>query len=161
MSFSATRFNPNFYCPQQWLWKGNIFTSVCQEICPGGSAPLGYTPWADIPAPWQTPWQTPPTHRRPPWRTVRILLECILVYTLNSSENLAFLSCANKSKSSVTSMSVVTYGNVFTFLLYHSVLKPVSQFFLLIDCALLHIPGTMIQGAQTIIHFLSYPRKKG
>ena len=128
----------------------------------GGCLPHWDTPPGQTSPPLgRLPGRHPPTHRRPPWRTVHILLECILVYTLNSSENLAFLSCANKSKSSVTSMSVVTYGNVFTFLLYHSVLKPVSQFFLLIDCALLHIPGTMIQGAQTIIHFLSYPRKKG
>ena len=43
------------YRSQTKLRKGNVFTSVCQEICPQGRP------------------------RRKPQRTVRILLECILV----------------------------------------------------------------------------------
>ena len=26
----------HYYHPQTKLWKGNVFTSVCQEFCPGG-----------------------------------------------------------------------------------------------------------------------------
>ena len=53
------------------LRQGNVFRSVCQEFCPhwGGCLPqcmLGYT--------------HPPTRRRLLQRTVRILLECILVF---------------------------------------------------------------------------------
>ena len=46
-------FKPIDYRPQQYLRKGNVFTSVCQEFCPQA--------------------------RRPLQPTVRILLECILV----------------------------------------------------------------------------------
>ena len=65
-----------YYRPQQWLQKGNVFTSVCQEFCPGGVSQhaLGggcTRPRADIPPP-----------RRPLQRTVRILLEYILVFTI-------------------------------------------------------------------------------
>ena len=62
------------YRLQTKLWKGNAFTSVCQEFCPqDGCLPqcmLGYTtpPWADT-----------ALGRRLLQRTVRILLECILV----------------------------------------------------------------------------------
>ena len=80
------------------LWKGNVFTPVCQSFCSQGGVSqhaLGQTPpWAETPgqtppvsqhALGQTPpcvsqhalWQTPP--RMPLHRTVRILLECILV----------------------------------------------------------------------------------
>ena len=58
------------------LRQGNFFTSVCQEFCPQGGLPqcmLGYTPREDTP-PGQTPHST-----RLLQRTVRILLECILV----------------------------------------------------------------------------------
>ena len=61
-----------FYRPQTKLRKGNVFTSVCQEFCSQGEV---YTsPWADT----LLRADTPP----PRWllqRTVRILLECILV----------------------------------------------------------------------------------
>ena len=56
----------NFYRPQQWLRKGNVFTSVCHEFCPQEmyssvhwSRPpracippciAADTPWAGIPA---------------------------------------------------------------------------------------------------------------
>ena len=122
----------NIYRPQTKLRKGNVFTSVCQELCPqvggGRCTPPGQTDihhphlgrpsrqtpsWADThsrqtsslvrhpPPPGQTlstswtdtqwadipqwadtpPWaNTPPPIRRPLQRTVRILLECILVY---------------------------------------------------------------------------------
>ena len=64
----------NFYRPQMKLWKGNVFTSVCQEFCPRGE---GVHPPAGHPSPRQTP----PPHRRLLQRTVRILLECILVWS--------------------------------------------------------------------------------
>ena len=96
-----------YYRPQ--LRKGNVFTSVCQEFCLGGVYPSMHwgrhpqgqtpTPWADttrgrhplgkIPPPnacWDThlPAQCilgyTPLPRRPLQRTVRILLECILVF---------------------------------------------------------------------------------
>ena len=38
------------YHPQTKLWKGNVFTSVCQEFCAWGGIPPGRHP----------PWQTPP-----------------------------------------------------------------------------------------------------
>ena len=57
------------------LWQGNIFRSVCQEFCPrrGGIC---------LSACWET--HTPPAWADTPsrgllLRTVRILLECILV----------------------------------------------------------------------------------
>ena len=66
--------------------KVNVFTSVCQEFCPrggGGYRLPGQTPqadtpsWADTPHPHTDP---PPPGQWPPLqRTVRILLECILV----------------------------------------------------------------------------------
>ena len=67
------------------LQQGNIFRSVCQEFCPqrGGGGVclpqcmLGYT---HTPGPGQPPGQTsPPPSRRLLLRTVRILLECIMV----------------------------------------------------------------------------------
>ena len=49
-----------YYHPQTKLWKGNVFTSVCQEFCRGGRGGLGkctshpldqYNPsWADTPS---------------------------------------------------------------------------------------------------------------
>ena len=39
--------NIDIYCPQMKLWKGNAFTSMCQEFCPqgvGGVHPLGRHP---------------------------------------------------------------------------------------------------------------------
>ena len=77
--------NCGYYRPLTKLRKGNVFTSVCQEFCPGGEEV--YTPLR-----WIPPRQTDPPRPRqrdPPWhlplrrslqRTVRILLECILVY---------------------------------------------------------------------------------
>ena len=73
---------------QMKLWKGNVFTSVYQEFCPGEV----YTPCPRVDTPQQTsladtsgrhppsthPWQTPPGS----WllqRMVPIILECILV----------------------------------------------------------------------------------
>ena len=70
----------HYYHPQTNLWKGNVFTPVCQSFCSQGrvSAQGGVYPsmhWTDPPG------QTPPPH--PPWRplqrTVSSLLECILV----------------------------------------------------------------------------------
>ena len=98
--FSFENFT-NHYRPQTKLRKGNVFTSVCQDLCsrggilaytgqgvsdqgvsaqgeclpsagiyPGGFCPGGYH--QD-----QRQTHTPPRH--PLQRTVRILLECILV----------------------------------------------------------------------------------
>ena len=73
------------------LWQGNIFTSVCQEFCPRGGVwclpqcMLGYT----TPSPGRYPLgrhppaDTPLPRRRLLQRTVRILLECILVILIN------------------------------------------------------------------------------
>ena len=58
------------YRPQMKLRKGNVFTSVYQEFYPQGACT---PPWAG------TPLADPPPNRRLLQRTVRILLECILV----------------------------------------------------------------------------------
>ena len=58
------------------LRKSNVLTSVCQEFCPGGVYLLQ---WADTPLGRHPfPWANTPI-RQPLQRTVRILLECILV----------------------------------------------------------------------------------
>ena len=84
----------SFYRPQTKLWKGNVFTSVCQEFCPRGVYPSMH--WADPPtgqaAPGKHPPRQTPPGRHPPsrWllqRTVRILLECILVFCCCCVEN--------------------------------------------------------------------------
>ena len=85
----------NFYRPQTKLRKGNVFTSVCQEFCPQGEV---YTPQADTPFPLgrhpslaDTPFtlgRHPPIIRWPLQRTVRILLECILVSAADLKANL-------------------------------------------------------------------------
>ena len=70
--------NFNCYRPQTKLRKGNVFTSVCQEFCPqeGG----GVHPQTDLPPGRHPPGKTPPApSRRLLLRTLRILLECILV----------------------------------------------------------------------------------
>ena len=72
------------------LRQRNISRSGCQEFCPqvGGRgqvhAWIHHTPWAGIP-PGQTPPRLTPPGRHPPGRrllqrTVRILMECILVF---------------------------------------------------------------------------------
>ena len=99
------------YRPQTTLRKGNVFTSVCQEFCPWGGVvsqhalgggmyiPVytgcgcGKTPrqtphrqttlWADTSPGIHPPGQTPHP-RRPLQRTVRILLECVLVFFAES-----------------------------------------------------------------------------
>ena len=65
------------YRPQTKLRKGNVFTSMCQELCPcwgdvhthpGQTPPWTDTSLADI-TPGQTPHppgQNPPPHRHPP-----------------------------------------------------------------------------------------------
>ena len=92
------------------LGQGNIFTSVCQEFCPqgGGCLPqcmLGYTPRSRHHPPPQTRYTPRTRHTSPPdqahlppradtplgsrlqhtvnERPVRILLECILVFTIS------------------------------------------------------------------------------
>ena len=67
-----------FYRPQTKLWKGNVFTSVCQEFSPRGrGVSEQIPPWADTPRedpfPRSACWNT--VHKR----AVRIPLECILV----------------------------------------------------------------------------------
>ena len=57
------------YRRQTKLRKGNVFTSVCQEFCPQGGVSQG------------------PPSRRLLQRTVRILLECILVTRSAQSAN--------------------------------------------------------------------------
>ena len=96
----------NFYLAATSLRQGSIFLSVCQEFWPRGgvfvlsacwdtppgqTSPRADTPWPDTPMgrhpngqtpPGQTPPRadTPSPSRRLLLRTVRILLECILVY---------------------------------------------------------------------------------
>ena len=84
----------SFYRPKTKLWEGNVFTPVCHSVhraegvylsacwdthtpgqTPPGKHPTGQTPpWANTP-----PGRHPPRRSLP--RTVRILLECILVHT--------------------------------------------------------------------------------
>ena len=79
-----------YYHLQMKLWKGNVFTPVCQSFCSQGVCTVHariYTPLSRPPR--QTPpGQTPPCEdtllsrhptRRPLQRMVRILLECFLV----------------------------------------------------------------------------------
>ena len=66
------KMTEDIYRPQTKLPKGNVFTSVCQEFCPLGVYLNMH--WCRHP-----PGQTPPPPRRLLQRTVRILLECILV----------------------------------------------------------------------------------
>ena len=87
-----------YYHSQMKLWKGNIFTTVCQSFCSKWGlcipACIGQThpPLEKCPSPSQTPRSDPPEQTPPfpvhagmhaPRRslllTVRILLECILV----------------------------------------------------------------------------------
>ena len=63
----------NIYRPQTKLWKGNVFTSVCQEFCPQVGAGVCLSACLDTPSlgrhlPRQTPppGQTPP-RQTPPW----------------------------------------------------------------------------------------------
>ena len=103
-----------FYRPQTKLRKGNAFTSMCQEFCPlgGGQSPPGRhphpTPWTHIP-PGQTdpPGQTPPS-RRLMQRTVRILLECILVLLIGYIITLCTWYCSG----TVELRSVVLKGRM-------------------------------------------------
>ena len=54
-----------------YLRQGNVFTPVCDSVHRGDTPPRADTPLDRPP---------PPTIRRPLQRTVRILLECILVF---------------------------------------------------------------------------------
>ena len=68
------------------LQKGNVFTHVCGSVH-GGWRSVWQTPPGQTPPgqtrPGQTPSrQTPPPPRRPLQRTVRILLDCILVFRI-------------------------------------------------------------------------------
>ena len=79
LTFSGVLNNYTYYRPQTKLRKGNVFTSVCQEFCPqeGG----GVHPQTDLPPGRHPPGKTPPApSRRLLLRTLRILLECILVF---------------------------------------------------------------------------------
>ena len=59
------------------LRKGNVFTSVCQEFCPGGVYPSMHwihPPGRHLPSrhphpPGQTPWEDTPPGRHPPGKT--------------------------------------------------------------------------------------------
>ena len=69
--------------------QGDVFTCVCYSVHRGRGCVADTPLWADIPLP-SACWDTPPcpVHAgiHPPWRplqrTVRILLECILVLKL-------------------------------------------------------------------------------
>ena len=79
-----------YYRPQTQLRKGNVFTLVCQSFCSRGVSAqcmLGYTPlgrhtpllFSNTPQPDTTLLGRHPPSRRLLLRTVRILLECIVV----------------------------------------------------------------------------------
>ena len=97
----------HFYRQQTKLRKGNVFTTVCQEFCPRGvytslwadtslarHIPMQTSPWPDTPGADTSLARHPLAiysslgrhpHSPPPARwllqqTVRILLECILVF---------------------------------------------------------------------------------
>ena len=97
-----------FYLPQRSCGKVMFYTGVCYSVHRRGPS-WADTPWADTPPLQQTPpppmgrhppsrhplpsacWDTPPAQcmlgytplpQRPLQRTVRILLECILVFIL-------------------------------------------------------------------------------
>ena len=80
------------YRPQTKLQEGNVLTPVCQSFCSHGGMCIPACIWGRHPPPRQTspgqkphpsgqtpPWAGTPPPRRPLLRTVRILLECILV----------------------------------------------------------------------------------
>ena len=89
------------------LRKGNVFTSVCHSVHGGWQTP----PWADTPL-TSTCWDTPPAQcmlgyppsRRPLQRTVRILLECILVHL----DVFILLFSCTKAFTFVVSQSLIT-----------------------------------------------------
>ena len=91
-----------YYRPQTKLWKGNVFTSMCQEFCPWGGGvhpradpsppdrhhpsrhPVGrHIPWADTPFQADTPppaWaDTSPPHQTATAADGTHPTECILV----------------------------------------------------------------------------------
>ena len=98
LSGKNIKFSLNNYRPQRscegyvftgvCLSTGGVCLSACWDTTPRNRPPPGSRhPPADIPGrhlrqtpPWHTPCQTPP-ERRPLLRTVRILLEFILVFT--------------------------------------------------------------------------------
>ena len=60
---TGQNLSPLFYRPQTKLQKGNVFTSVCQELCPrrGGGKCTPPPPWANTPlGRHPPPGQTPP-----------------------------------------------------------------------------------------------------
>ena len=99
------------------LGQGNIFTSVCQEFCPrggGGCLPqcmLGYNPpGAD----------TPPGSRLKHTvyeRPVRILLECILVFTIKiqTSEMLSYVYLSGAALTDTVASSLYTKNSILVF----------------------------------------------
>ena len=108
--FSSTGVQAHYYRPQRSC-EGYVFTPVCDSVNTGGCLPkcmLGYTPpRSRHPPSRQTPLEadTPPgsrhtplkadtpPRRRPLLRTVRILLECILVLHIISSKLIAIYFC--------------------------------------------------------------------
>ena len=68
ITIQACRGCKYFYCRLTKLWKGNVFTSVCQELYPRGG---GVHPQADTPLDRQPPGQTTPPDRHPAGQTPR------------------------------------------------------------------------------------------
>ena len=48
------------YRPQTKLWKGNVFTSVCQEFCPREAGCVSQHALGQTPSPPSACWDTPP-----------------------------------------------------------------------------------------------------
>ena len=62
-----------------------VSVSVHAGITTPLTPPLGiHPPWVDTPSPWAEP---PPPSRRPLQRTVRILLECFLVFRISAQQS--------------------------------------------------------------------------
>ena len=107
LNISPKALRSYFYHPQMKMRKGNVFTSVCQESCPQGrgrcTPPPGQTPRLGRHPHRQTPPRQTPLIRRPLQRTVRILLECILVQAVNKLIN-SFIFVQKKKLSELTDM---------------------------------------------------------
>ena len=86
----ARKLREGNYRPQQYLHKGNVFTSVCQEFCPHGGGrctpppgrhPVGQTPPRQTPPSPETATAAYGTQRTgmPFWVFSRVVSVCLLI----------------------------------------------------------------------------------
>ena len=94
--------------PANEVCKGYVFTRICHSVHRGGlpQCMLEYTPLADNPRANNPPWADTPRPDTSPspfrqllLRTIRILLECILVMIAVGEEGYTSLSCWSFVKS--------------------------------------------------------------